>query len=192
MRVWVFAGLGAAAVFALSSCATLNEEQCQVTDWRTLGQTDGGQGRPQSFVAEHQSACSRFGISVDSVAWTSGWQEGIRNYCVPSNGLTVGQAGRTNFNACPADQAAGFNEAYNVGRSVYDARAERDRLQRELNTLITALSDSTPEDLPKKQTEIELKRSALVQAQFRVSSAENALNLFQTRLAQQQTQVQTQ
>ncbi|MEO1702473.1 MAG: DUF2799 domain-containing protein [Pseudomonadota bacterium] len=190
MRIWIFAGIGLAVTFALSSCATLNEEQCQVTDWRTLGQTDGGQGRPQSYVAEHQSACSRFGIPVDSVAWTSGWQEGIKIYCTPNNGITVGQAGRTNFNACPADQAAGFNEAYNVGKSVYDARAERDKLQRELNTLITELSDTKPEDLAKKQTEIELKRSALIQSQFRVSSAENALNLFQTRLAQQQTQAQ--
>ncbi|MEO0545142.1 MAG: DUF2799 domain-containing protein [Pseudomonadota bacterium] len=190
MRFWVLAGIGLAATFALSSCATLNEEQCQVTDWRTLGQTDGGQGRPQSYVAEHQSACSRFGISVDAVAWTSGWQEGIKVYCTPSNGLTVGQAGRTNFNACPADQSAGFNEAYNVGKSVYDARSERDRLQREINTLITALAETTPEELAQKQTEIELKRNALVQAQFRVSSAENALNLFQSRLAQQQAQTQ--
>ncbi|MEM1378288.1 MAG: DUF2799 domain-containing protein [Pseudomonadota bacterium] len=187
-RIFGSLGVAAVAAIALSSCATLNEEQCQVTDWRVLGQTNGSQGRPQSYVAEHQRACSRFGIPVDATAWTSGWQQGIVTYCTPSNGLNVGRAGRPNFNACPVESAASFNEAYNIGRGVFDARSNRDRLQRELNALIAALPNVDPAELPVKQTEIELKRNAVSQAQVAVTNAERAADLFQTRLVSQQAQ----
>ncbi|MEL6921298.1 MAG: DUF2799 domain-containing protein [Pseudomonadota bacterium] len=186
IRIALACAAAITAALALSSCATLNEEQCQVTDWRVLGQTDGSQGRPQSYVAQHQSACTRFGIPVDATAWTAGWQQGTVPYCTPTNGLNVGRAGRTNFNACPADSAAQFNEAYNAGRAVYDARTSRDRLQRELNALIAALPNVAPADLPVKQTEIELKRNAVTQAQLQVTSAERAADLFQSRLLTRQ------
>ncbi|MEL6437499.1 MAG: DUF2799 domain-containing protein [Pseudomonadota bacterium] len=184
MRHMVF---GAAALVAggvaLSACATLNEDQCSVTDWRQLGQSDGGRGLPQSHVAEHQKACARFGISVDAALWTTGWQEGIRAYCTPLNGLSVGKNGRSNLNACPVDQALAFNEGHRIGRAVHEARRRRDAVQRELDVLVASLTTTPQAEIATKQTDIQRKQLDLQAAQFDVTNAERQADLYEGRLA---------
>lgn len=176
----VFVMIGAA--LALSNCQTLNEEQCQVTDWTVLGSTDGAAGRPQTHLARHQEACTKFGIPVDTAAWQSGWNEGIRQYCTPYNGLEIGRRGTYYANSCPGDVAVQFREAYDVGRRVYSARNERDRIQRELDEAISAMVNAAPEDKATAQLQIELKRNALFAAQNRLNDAERAADLFRLRL----------
>lgn len=177
--------LGALALFAagvlLSACQTLNENQCQVTDWRTLGSTDGAAGRPQSYVSNHQEACSQYGIAVDVSAWTSGWNEGIRSYCSPQNGLDVGSRGGSYANSCPGDLAVQFQAAYNVGRDVYSARLERDRVQRELDQAIKAVADAPDDKRPALQLQVELKRNQLFQAQNRLNDAQRAVDIYRLR-----------
>ncbi|QBK30254.1 DUF2799 domain-containing protein [Roseitalea porphyridii] len=178
------AALGAAAL-ALSSCATLNEEQCQVVDWQQLGQSDGAQGQPSTYIARHQEACTRFGITVNAAAWQSGWESGIRSYCTPSNGLSVGLSGGVNRNACPADLAARFNEAYRVGDAVHDARSRRDETQREIDRLIRELSAATEDaERTRIQVELELARNRLSTAQADVARTEREADLYRLRLSQ--------
>lgn len=187
MRYVVAAGVLGAAMMALSSCATLNEEQCQVVDWQQLGESDGTRGFPVTYVGQHQEACTKHGISVDAASWQTGWERGIRTYCTPANGLNVGRTGGTNRNACPADMALAFNEAYTVGRRVYNARSNRDSAQREIDQLIRDLSAATTdEDRRRIQLEIELERNQLSLAQGRVFSAEREADLYQFRLTQAQ------
>ncbi|RNC93649.1 MAG: DUF2799 domain-containing protein [Oricola sp.] len=187
MRYLVAAGVLGAAMMALSSCATLSEEQCQVVDWQQLGESDGTRGFPVTYVGQHQEACTKHGISVDAASWQTGWQRGIRTYCTPANGLNVGRTGGINRNACPADMALAFNEAYTVGRRVHDARSERDSAQQEIDRLIRELSAATAEeDRRRIQLEIELERNRLSSAQGDVFSAERAADLYQFRAAQAQ------
>ncbi|MFZ2100778.1 MAG: DUF2799 domain-containing protein [Oricola sp.] len=175
--------LAAIAVLALSGCQTLNKDQCSVTDWRTLGSTDGASGRPQNYVARHQEACTKFGIPVDIPAWQSGWQEGIRNFCTPANGLDIGMRGSGYDNSCPADQAIPFREAYDTGYRVYSARSERDRIQGELDTAIAELAGVKEEDRTVRQIQIELKRSELFAAQNRLNDAERAVDFYRLRMS---------
>lgn len=185
MRYAVAAGLFGAAMVALSSCATLNEEQCQVVDWEQLGQTDGAQGQRSAYVGLHQEACQRFGIAVDAAAWQSGWERGIRAYCTPANGLSVGRSGRVNRNACPADMALRFNEAYRIGRAVHDARSARDSRQREIDTLIRDLAAATTAEARQQiQLKIELARNRLSSAHSAVFAAEREADRFVFRTAQ--------
>jgi hypothetical protein len=180
----VVAGAAVVGALALASCATLNEEQCQVVDWQQLGVSDGASGFPATRVAQHQEACAKFGIPVNATAWQSGWEQGIRSYCVPANGLSVGRQGRPNRNACPADLAAPFNEAYRIGRDVYDARSDRDSVQGEIDMLIADLAAAgTAQERSDIQLQIELKRNALSIAQWEVSRAERRADLYELDLA---------
>lgn len=179
----VLAGLVAVAgVLVLSSCATLNEEQCQVSDWQQLGASDGQRGAGSGFVANHQEACARFGIAVDVAAWQTGWQQGIVAYCTPSNGLSVGRSGRINPYSCPANLAGAFNEAHRIGKAVHDARSARDRVQAEIDADIARIPATPPEQLPALQLQIELKRNRLSQAQADLVRAEREADLFRLRL----------
>lgn len=171
------------AALALANCQTLNEDQCQVTDWRILGSTDGAAGRNQTHVARHQEACAKYGIPVDVPAWQSGWEEGIRRYCTPGNGLDVGMRGKSYANSCPGDVAVGFREAYDLGRRVWDAQSERDRIEREIETAIEGLANVDPENRTAAQIQIELKRSQLFAAQNRLNDAERAVDFYRLRLA---------
>lgn len=176
-------GFIAAAVLAVSACQTLNQEQCQVTDWRVLGSTDGAAGRAQSHVARHQEACTKHGIPVDVPVWQSGWEEGIRRYCTPHNGLEVGTRGASYANSCPGDVAIPFREAYDLGRRVWSARNERDRIRRELDVAIAALADTAEENRATAQIRIELKRNQLFAAQNRLGDAQRAVDFYRLRLS---------
>jgi len=173
----------AGAALALSGCQTLNEDQCQVTDWRLLGSSDGAAGRDQTYVARHREACGKYGIPVDVPAWQSGWQEGIRRFCTPHNGLDVGMRGSSYANSCPGDVAVEFREAYDLGRRVSLARNERDRIEREIEDAIEGLANVAPEKRMAAQMQIELKRSQLFAAQNRLNDAERAVDFYRLRLA---------
>ena len=175
----VLAGFGAVlGAFFLSSCATLNEDQCKVSDWQQLGVSDGQRGVGSGYVASHQEACARFGIAVDVAAWQSGWNRGIVAYCTPANGLSVGSAGRNNPFSCPADLAFAFNEGHRVGKAVHDARRARDRVQSEIDADIARIPSTPPEQLPALQVQIELKRNRLATAQADLVRAEREADLF--------------
>ena len=45
-----------AALIALGSCATLNEDQCREVNWEQLGYDDGQAGRNASHVDLHRQA----------------------------------------------------------------------------------------------------------------------------------------
>jgi Protein of unknown function (DUF2799) len=167
----------------LAGCQTLNEDQCSVTDWRVLGSTDGAAGRPQSYVSRHQEACTKFGIPVDVPTWNAGWNEGIRRYCTPENGISVGTRGSSYANSCPGDLAFSFREGYDLGRRVYSARSDRDRVQGELDEKIRAVAAATPEQRVSAQLAVDLKRNELFSAQNRLNDAERASDFFRLRLA---------
>jgi hypothetical protein len=177
------AAMIAFGAFALASCQTLNEDECSVTDWRILGSGDGAAGRPQTYVANHQKACSKYGIPVDVALWQSGWNEGIRQYCTPQNGLQIGERGTGSVNSCPADLSYSFREGYDVGRQVYSARSERDRIQRELNEAIEAVAVATPDQRVSAQLAVDLKRNELFSAQNRLNDTQRAADFFRLRLS---------
>lgn len=185
MRGFVVLGALGVAALALTSCATLDEGQCQVVDWQQLGESDGSRGQPSIYLAEHQKACARFEIPVDAASWQSGWERGIRSYCTPANGLAQGRSGSVYRNSCPADQASAFAEAHRVGRAVHDARSRRDTAQTEIDDLIRELSAATTaEERAAVQLRIELKRNDLARAQSDVFSAEREADRYQLQLAQ--------
>ena len=176
---FVFPIVAVVAPLVLTSCATLNEEECITTNWRDLGVTDGQAGRPQTYVKLHRDACGKHGLPVDEQSWRDGWEVGIRSYCTPQTGLREGREGRSYSNSCPPDVAPGFENAYEVGRRVHDARAERDRIQREIDSLLANIGKTESKDERRAlRTRISSLETQLYIAEGRIREAELAYDRY--------------
>ncbi|MCZ6616489.1 MAG: DUF2799 domain-containing protein [Gammaproteobacteria bacterium] len=128
--------------FLLAGCsggATVSESQCVAGDWQTLGYRDGVRGLRSSQLLAHQDACVKHGIVPDRHGYKLGWEEGIREYCEPYNGFSVGEHGNGHNNVCPSDLRAEFLTAYQEGRSLYLARMEVANLERAITRKVNRL-----------------------------------------------------
>lgn len=180
-------GVLVVALVALSSCATLNESQCQTTDWRSLGLSDGLRGYAASHIAEHEKACARFDLPVEPLAWQSGWQEGIARYCEPLNGLSVGRQGNSYRSSCPTELAPAFLAAYEVGRSVYRARSDRDSISNDIAQISDRIATATDDaERASLRRQLDLLLVELGSANARLQMVENAADDYQFRLSRRQ------
>jgi hypothetical protein len=135
------AALALTALF-LSSCAHMNESQCQLADWHTIGFEDGAMGATASRVGRHREVCARHGIVPDLNAYRDGREAGLREFCRPQNGFRQGESGASYQGVCPLDLEPPFLVAYEAGRELYQvASAVREteqllrRRQQELDAL---------------------------------------------------------
>ncbi|MCO5059244.1 MAG: DUF2799 domain-containing protein, partial [Rhizobiaceae bacterium] len=143
------------------------------------GVTDGQTGRPQTYVKLHRDACGKHGLPVDEQSWRDGWEVGIRSYCTPQTGLREGREGRSYSQSCPPDVAPGFENAYEVGRRVHDARAERDRIQREIDSLLANIGKTESKDERRAlRTRISSLETQLYIAEGRIREAELAYDRY--------------
>ncbi|HEX2019376.1 MAG TPA: DUF2799 domain-containing protein [Aurantimonas sp.] len=164
------------AALAVNACATLTEEECVTSDWRRLGEADGASGRQIGFVAEHQAACTKHGVSPDVAAWRAGWEAGIETYCTPSNGARLGAEGRSYAGSCPIDLKADFEPPYYANKKVYDARQQRDQLRSRIDGLRYELDGIKEEDKRReKRREMERLRDQLWDAEDDLERAEDDL-----------------
>jgi hypothetical protein len=107
----------------LGGCATgMSADQCLVADWRTIGYEDGLHGFSADRIGAHRVACAKHQVAPDLAAYTEGRERGLREYCQPRNGFSVGLAGGGYANVCPSVAEAGFVNGYRYGRQIYDAR----------------------------------------------------------------------
>ena len=167
------------AFSALASCATLNEEECQTANWYELGQRDGASGQPSNYIDNHRRACAEHKLPVDETQWSVGWQQGIRAFCTPENGLLHGREGRYYANSCPPELKPGFDGAYTVAKALYDARQSRDRLTRELADLEASLRKATkPDEMQLLRDQIDRKRTDIRVAERRLWDAEGDYDLY--------------
>lgn len=173
--VWTLPLLVGAAL-VLNACATLSEEECITSDWRRLGESDGASGRQVGFVAEHQAACTKHGVTPDVVAWRGGWEAGIATFCTPSNGARLGAEGRSYAGSCPLDLKASFEEPYFANKKVHDARERRDQLRSRIDGLRYELDGIKEEDKRReKRREMERLRDDLWDAEDDLRRAEDDL-----------------
>jgi hypothetical protein len=157
----------------LSACATLNEAECETANWRDLGQRNGQEGRASSYIAEHEKACSGFGLPVDGASWRAGWEIGIRQYCTPQNGLREGREGSYYSQSCPSDVAPGFLRTYAVGKRVYEAKRERESISDDIDRLHESIGSAEDEKARSElQTKLTIRQSELRSAQDRLLYAE--------------------
>lgn len=112
--------LASLITLALSGCATMNEQQCLVSDWRSVGFEDGALGRPAETIGNYRQACTKHGVSPDLELYRSGHADGVESFCQPVKGFNYGRSGATYRGVCPADLEYGFLAAYNDGRQLHE------------------------------------------------------------------------
>jgi hypothetical protein len=120
------------SLLLVSGCASMSESQCVAGDWETVGYRDGLAGKQSTQLLQHQNACVKHGAVPDRQAYLAGWEDGVRQFCVPTNGFNAGESGRSFPNVCPDDLQEGYYAAYQEGRRLYLAQSEIDALNREI------------------------------------------------------------
>lgn len=116
----------------LAGCASqpsVTEFQCRAGDWQTIGMRDGSQGLPRTNLLRHQEACGPFGIVPERAEYVAGWEQGLTTFCTADNGFSLGERGGKHHNVC---HSAEFVEAYNDGRSLFQARQEVRQLEQKI------------------------------------------------------------
>lgn len=104
---------------ALTSCATLNEEECAVADWYVIGLEDGEQGRAESYLGKHRSACAEYAVAPDFSQYQLGRQRGVLQYCTVQQGYRLGRQGKPLNPVCPDTHTVRFETAYASGKKIY-------------------------------------------------------------------------
>jgi len=117
------AGLLVLGAAALAGCAAMNQHECQLGDWHTVGFDDGAKGVPVTRLADYAKACSKYGISPDLTAYRSGYDLGLESYCRDTNGFIVGSRGALYDGVCPATLEPQFLQGYRVGRQLFELQS---------------------------------------------------------------------
>jgi len=112
-----------ATLALLQGCATLDKDECRLADWRLIGYQDGVSGKSAAVVGDYREDCAKHAVVPDLDAYRAGRQEGLQQYCTASNGYRLGNAGRSFAAVCPSALEDDFREAYNAGRTLYQARS---------------------------------------------------------------------
>ena len=127
-------------IILLSGCAkTMNENECLIADWRTLGYQDGSQGRPQQWLEKRGEACAEYGIAPNMDEYLGGRMQGLTTYCQPRRGFDMGVRGTRYNNVCPQNLEGEFLYAYQDGRGLRDRQITVGNIENELNATIAEL-----------------------------------------------------
>jgi len=111
------------ALLGLSGCATMTADECVMSDWHTLGFEDGARGYTADQLGNRRKACAKHGVAPDFEAYQAGREEGLRQYCQPSRGFSLGSSGANYNGVCPGYMEADFVDAYNSGHRLYTLQA---------------------------------------------------------------------
>lgn len=103
-------------VSLLTSCATLNEDQCLLSEWQDIGYQDGLKGHKYVRIEKHQKACAKHGVAVDSAQYKSGYDSGISAYC---NTFDHFQSGKNGNLMNPRCSLPDYIRTYNSGITQY-------------------------------------------------------------------------
>jgi hypothetical protein len=195
--------------FALAGCAGMSKNECLTADWRAIGYEDGAGGAPVSAITPRRQACAKkIGEAPDMDAYLIGRNEGLADYCRPSNGFAVGARGEAYHGVCKDKAVGPFIAAYRRGAELYAlesaairageavAAAQNDlwSIRRRIAEIEAALvSPATPnadrvehlvemKNLYRDQRRVEADIAALERAQDRASAA---LSNYQRYLAEE-------
>jgi hypothetical protein len=122
------------AALSLGACATMNEEECMMSDWRTIGYEDGARGYTGDRIGQHRKACAKHGVAPDFEAYQAGRSAGLKEYCQPENGFRVGASGYGLPNVCPESYRESFAMAYRDGRTLYELQYDVNKADAEIRS----------------------------------------------------------
>lgn len=119
-------------VIVLTSCATLNKDECHTADWQLIGFEDGSKGFVASRIGKHRKACAKYGVTPNLKLYNRGRAEGLHKYCIPVNGFNLGKRGLAYKGICSRYNEKIFVAAYQQGKKLRNAESELYEMQQTL------------------------------------------------------------
>lgn len=113
----------------ITSCSTLNKDECKTANWKTIGYEDGTKGYQASRIGQHRSACAEYGISPNLNKYTEGRKKGLNHYCIPSTGYQKGLSGYNYNGVCVGHNEHAFLDAYKHGVSINKEQYKLNKLK---------------------------------------------------------------
>jgi len=182
-----------AALPVLQGCALAPRDECPPVDWYAVGYQDGVQGRFPAGVTDDPPACNQ------SADYTRGHDEGVKQYCGPRNGFTLGLRGEDVSPVCPQVLRALFMAAYRDGKTIYDAETQVRRLD-EILDVNEAELQRLAELLQRKEAELRRRGGSvnhrlvllneLRELKDTLAMVEKEVDQIETALAQENGQLQ--
>jgi hypothetical protein len=144
--------LAAAALLGpLAGCASLSKKECLAANWEDVGIRDGAHGRPQEYLIQHSTACSKVGVTPDRERWLRGREQGLERFCVPRRAYSIGEhGGGFDSGICRNFDEPRLIDAYEKGRDVYHRAGELGAIDEEIREIHAALEKK---ELEKKERE---------------------------------------
>lgn len=121
-----------AIAVAVSGCASMNADQCAMSDWHAVGYEDGSRGYTSSRFGQYSKACAKHGVAPDFQAYQVGRKEGLVEYCQPARGYNLGASGGTYHGVCDVAMEEEFLDAYRVGSQLYTLRSNVNRVNSQI------------------------------------------------------------
>ena len=112
----------------LVGCASMSEQECRTANWEEVGYSDAAGGYESSRIGSHREACAPVGVSVNLAAYRRGYDMGLDSYCTDVTGFGAGESGFDRAGQCDPARFAGYIEAYQQGRTVYQLNSDRENL----------------------------------------------------------------
>lgn len=137
----------------VQGCGTLSVDECQSPDWYAIGHQDGLQGRTPRPVSDYFRACARQDAAIQIATYKQGRDDGLRRFCRPRNGFSLGLQGARYNSACPVDAEPDFLAAYEQGKEIFEAELQIRRLEEILQVNTSELENLTA-TLKQKKSEV--------------------------------------
>lgn len=112
----------------MSGCATMNADQCAMSDWHAVGYEDGSRGHTSDRFGQYRKACAKHSVAPDFQAYQVGRKEGLVEFCQPSRGFNLGAGGGRYNGVCDIAMEEEFLDAYRVGSQLYTLRSNVNRV----------------------------------------------------------------
>ena len=143
----------AAAMLLTAGCASMSGDECVTGDWHAIGFEDGSRGYAADRVGDHRRACAKHGVAPDFAAWRAGHEEGLRVFCQPARGFSLGSNGGTYNGACAPDLEPAFVDAWRTGAHLHELRTNVEATNRAIDTRERELEE-TRERIRETEAEI--------------------------------------
>ena len=145
---------------ALSGCATMNADQCAMSDWHAVGYEDGSRGNTSDRFGQYRKACAKHSVAPDFQAYQVGRKEGLVEFCQPARGFNLGASGGRYNGVCDVALEEEFLDAYRVGSQLYTLRSK-------VNSANSAIA-SREQKIEDNEQAITTKQAALIAAETSV------------------------
>lgn len=129
----------------LVSCASMNAEKCQTTDWEAKGTSDANYYHSNHY-ATYAEQCAEFGVVPDKARYTAGFEKGLIELCTFQNGYIIGNEGKTLPRICPSNLQEKFVQGFIQGQANYQNKQQQEKQNQLIEKAIDAASGKKPKD----------------------------------------------